>query len=216
MKKLESTWSNMAIVLTLIAVIAGGLLAVVNNATKDTIAAIEAENEAKAVKEVLKNDNIKTTEKEVDGLMLYIAEDGSCVAVKSTDPQNASFGGDLTVMVGFDKTGKILGYSIVKTKETPGLGSKAGDWFQDKVVGKNVPAAGLKVKQDNGDVDAITASTITSRSFLRAINAGYAAAVKAGVIAAEVEDEEGVVNIGDEGWSLTEDADATTSATTQN
>lgn len=197
MKKLASTWYNMAIVLTVIAVVAGAGLAYVNSITKDKIAQIEKENEEQAIKDVLKGKDVKITESvEVDGMTVYHAENGG-VAVKATDPSNASFGGDLTIMVGFDKAGNVLGYSVLKTKETPGLGAKAAEWFQEggkgSIVGKNPNKNVLMVSKDKndkgkqGEVDAITASTITSRSFLRAVNAAFNAGVKAKFIEAEME-----------------------------
>jgi electron transport complex protein RnfG len=97
------------------------------------------------------------------------------VAVKAVDPQNASFGGGLTIMVGIDPNGVVLGYSILETNETPGLGAKASEWFQKgqkgNIIGRNLTEKELVVSKDGGDVDAITASTITSRAFLRAVNA---------------------------------------------
>ncbi len=184
MKKLASTWYNMAIVLTVIAIVAGAGLAYVNSITKDTIAQIKKENEEQAIKDVLKDNQVKITKtEEVDGMTVYSAENGS-VAVKAVDPQNASFGGDLTIMVGFDKEGKILGYSVLETKETPGLGAKAGDWFQEggkgSIIGMTPGVNNITVSKDGGEVDAITASTITSRSFLRAVNAAHASAFKTG------------------------------------
>ncbi len=178
MKKLKSTWYNMAIVLTLIAVIAGGLLAYVNSITEGPIAAINQKNLEDGIRKVLGDDNVAIPEPETmeDGTMIYRTEKG--FAVQSKDPQNASFGGDLTILVGFDTEGNIMGYTVLKTNETPGLGAKADEWFQKDgkgcIIGKN-PSTPLSVSKDGGDVDAITASTITSRSFLRAVNAAYAA-----------------------------------------
>lgn len=196
MKKLASTWYNMAIVLTLIAIIAGAALAYVNSITKDTIAQIKADNEAQAIKDVLKANDVKILDQtEVDGMTVYQAENG--VAVKAVDPNNASFGGDLTIMVGFDNEGKILGYSILETKETPGLGAKAGEWFQEggkgQIIGMTPGVDNVSVSKDGGDVDAITASTITSRSFLSAVNAAHAAAVKAGYLTGHCAEAEDVV-----------------------
>ena len=58
----------------------------------------------------------------------------------------------------------------------PGLGAKADEWFQKgskgEIVGKT--AGQLATTKDNGEIDAITASTITTRSFLRAVNNAYA------------------------------------------
>jgi electron transport complex protein RnfG len=60
--------------------------------------------------------------------------------------------------------------------ETPGLGAKADQWFQrgqkGDIIGKS-PAEPLTVSKDGGQVDAITASTITSRAFLKAVNNAY-------------------------------------------
>ena len=94
-------------------------------------------------------------------------------AVEST---TGGFGGDLKVLVGFNPEGQILGYTLLEHAETPGLGAKADKWFQKgqkgDIIGKS-PADPLTVSKDGGQVDAITASTITSRAFLRAINQAY-------------------------------------------
>ena len=86
------------------------------------------------------------------------------------------FGGDLKVLVGFDTEGNILGYTLLEHAETPGLGAKADQWFQKgqkgDIIGKS-PAEPLTVSKDGGQVDAITASTITSRAFLKAVNNAY-------------------------------------------
>ena len=80
--------------------------------------------------------------------------------------------------------GNISGYQILETAETPGLGAKAGEWFQKgskgDVIGMN-PAEGLKVKKDGGQVDAISGSTITSRAFCELINNAYEIFQKGGL-----------------------------------
>jgi electron transport complex protein RnfG len=153
MKKLESTWYNMALVLTGIAVVAGAALGYVNSVTAPTIEAIKAQQEKEAEQQVLNG------------------QEGT--AIKITDPKG--FGGALTVMVGLAPDGKILGYKVLESSETPGLGAKAQDWFQagqkGDIIGKQ--AGNLTVSKDGGEVDAITASTITSRAFLRCINEAY-------------------------------------------
>ena len=82
------------------------------------------------------------------------------------------------MLVGFDPQGNILGYTILAHAETPGLGAKADKWFQKgekgDIIGKN-PSEELIVSKDGGKVDAITASTITSRAFLLAVNNAYKA-----------------------------------------
>ena len=180
MKKLESTWYNMAIVLTLISVIAGAALAYVNEITKGPIAEIQQHNEAQAIKTVLCDDNAVITDTIVNGdVTLYLTDNGA--AVKTVDPKNESFSGGLTIMVGLDKEFKVLGYTVLVSNETPGLGAKASEWFQKGGKGDIIGrvAGQFKTSKDGGDVDAITASTITSRSFLRAVNNAYAEYAKA-------------------------------------
>lgn len=175
MKKLESTWYNMAIVLTVISVVAGAALAYVNELTKGPIAEIQQRNEAQAIKTVLCDENAVITDTVSNGdVVLYLTDKGA--AVKTTDPLNGSFGGGLTIMVGLNKDFQVLGYTVLLSNETPGLGAKADEWFQKggkgEIVGRT--AGQLATTKDNGDIDAITASTITTRSFLRAVNNAYA------------------------------------------
>ena len=88
------------------------------------------------------------------------------------------FGGPLKVIVGFNTDGDILGYTVLEHAETPGLGAKAGEWFQDKIIGMNPGTNNFTVSKDGGEVDAITASTITSRAFLKAVTDAYNAYMK--------------------------------------
>lgn len=179
MKKLKSTWYNMAGVLTGIALVAGAALASVNELTKDTIQQLKEKSEQDAIAQVLGGGDVQVqqtdtvTYNDCNYIVMNAGEKG--VAVKAVDPQNASFGGGLTIMVGIDPNGVVLGYSILETHETPGLGAKANEWFQKgqkgDIIGRNLTEKELVVSKDGGDVDAITASTITSRAFLRAVNA---------------------------------------------
>ena len=175
-KKLESTLPNMVIVLTLIAVVAGLALGYVNSVTAGPIEEIKAQQLSDGIKAVLAADELKVEEPVTldDGSVIYRTDKG--VAVQATDPNG--FGGKLTVLVGFNADGLIQGYRVLETSETPGLGAKAGEWFQKgqkgDIIGKN-PAEPLTVSKDGGQVDAITASTITSRAFLLAVNNAYKA-----------------------------------------
>ena len=187
MKKLESSLMNMVLVLTLVAVIMGGILAFVNHLTEGPIAEQKEKALADGIKAVMacndlkvaKTDEVKQNDakgKEMT-FTIYQIQDAQGkdlgAAVEST---TMGFGGDLKVLVGFDPEGKILGYTLLEHAETPGLGAKADKWFQKDqkgdIIGKD-PKAPLTVSKDGGQVDAITASTITSRAFLLAINNAY-------------------------------------------
>ena len=169
----------MLIVLTLISVVAAGALAYVNQVTAGPIEENKARVLAEGINSVLGVSDAKveaTTEAEdANGnpVIIYATDKG--VAVQSIDPNG--FGGKLKVLVGFDEVGAIKGYTVLEHAETPGLGAKADFWFQKgekgDIIGKNPGEKELTVSKDGGDVDAITASTITSRAFLRAVNVAF-------------------------------------------
>ena len=186
MKKLESSLTNMVLVLTGVAVVMGGILAYVNHLTEGPIAEQKEKTLADGIKTVMvcndlvvaKTDEVKQN---VDGkeltYVIYQVKDAQGqnlgAAVEST---TMGFGGDLKVLVGFNPEGQILGYTLLEHAETPGLGAKADQWFQKgqkgDIIGKD-PKEPLTVSKDGGQVDAITASTITSRAFLKAVNQAY-------------------------------------------
>ena len=170
----------MAIVLTSIALIAGLALGYVNSITAGSIEEIKAKQLSDGIKAVLAADEVvvETPDTLESGAIIYQTDKG--VAVQETDPNG--FGGKLSVLVGFNDEGLIQGYQVLETSETPGLGAKAGEWFQKgqkgDIIGKNPGEKILEVSKDGGEVDAITASTITSRAFLRCVNAAYEALSK--------------------------------------
>ena len=88
----------------------------------------------------------------------------------------SGFGGPLTLMVGLLPDGTVYNTSVLSHSETPGLGAKCTEEsFFGQFKGWNPEKKKLLVKKDGGDVDAITASTITSRAYTLAIqNALYA------------------------------------------
>ena len=177
-KKAKSTLLNMFLSLTIIAVVAAGVLALVSAVTHDPIEAAKKAKTENAIKAVLPEfDELK--DQEVNGMTCHLAYKGgqlASVAVESASEKG--FGGHLGIMYGFDAaTGDITGYSILETSETPGLGAKADKWFQKGskgcVVGKNPASNNLKVNKDGGEVDAISGSTITSRAFCDALESAY-------------------------------------------
>lgn len=187
MKKLESSITNMVLVLVGVALITGGILAYVNHITEAPIKLQAEKTLADGIKAVMggvqlsvaENDTIKQTIKGKEAVfVIHKTVDSNKqdlgVAVEST---TGGFGGDLKVLVGFDKDGNILGYTILQHAETPGLGAKADKWFQKdgkgSIIGKNPNKDNLTVKKNGGDIDAITASTITSRAFLLAVTQAY-------------------------------------------
>ncbi len=189
MKKLESSVQNMVMVLVGVALITGCILAYVNHATEGPIAEQKEKTLDDGIKTVMgggeltvaKTDTVRQNDEKGKEMVFIIYNTNDAkenylgAAVEST---TGGFGGDLKVLVGFDPKGNILGYTILEHAETPGLGAKADKWFQKdgkgNIIGKN-PSEALVVKKDGGQIDAITASTITSRAFLKAVNQAYKA-----------------------------------------
>ena len=187
MKKLESSLTNMALVLTGVAVIMGGILAFVNHLTEGPINEQKEKALADGIKNVMcvsdlkvaKTDEVKQNDakgKEMVYTIYQIQDAQGNDLGAAVESSTMGFGGNLKVLVGFDPEGKILGYTLLEQAETPGLGAKADKWFQKgekgDIIGKS-PAEPLTVSKDGGQVDAITASTITSRAFLLAVNNAY-------------------------------------------
>lgn len=179
----------MVLVLTGVAVVTGAILAYVNHVTEEPIRAQKEKTLADGIKSVMgggdlkvvKTDTVRQNDAKGKELtyIIYQTQDANQkdlgAAVEST---TGGFGGNLKILVGFDPEGKILGYTLLEHAETPGLGAKADKWFQKgqkgDIIGKN-PKEKLSVSKDGGQVDAITASTITSRAFLLAVNNAYSA-----------------------------------------
>lgn len=189
MKKLESSLRNMVLVLVGVSLVMGGLLAWVNHVTEGPIALQAEKALALGIKTVMGGEKLTvvasdTIRQNMGGkeavFVVHKTQDSHQrplgVAVEST---TMGFGGDLKVLVGFDDNGKVLGYTLLQHAETPGLGAKADKWFLEgskgNIVGKCPGDKPLQVTKDGGEVDAITASTITSRAFLLAVNQAYEA-----------------------------------------
>ena len=188
MAKLKSTLPNMLLSLTGICLVAGAILAGVNEFTAGPIAVAKAAALEEAIKAVAPEFDNKPTEEaymavtaDGDSLKIYPAKKGGDTVGGAVESNTSKgFGGVVKVIVGFDLQGTILNYSVLEHAETPGLGAKMHEWFrmekgQQSILGRTIPDGGLKVSKDGGDVDAITAATISSRAFLDAVTRAYSA-----------------------------------------
>ncbi len=167
MKKIESTFINMLVSLLMVCLVSAGLLAGVYELTKADIAKAEQNKQENALKGVLPEfDTIKTDS--IEGAPVFKAfKDDKYVGV-ATIASAMGFSDQIIIMVGLDKANNIVNYEVLSQKETPGLGTKCVDWFKNQINSKSIDTD-FKVKQDGGDVDAITAATISSRAFLNAV-----------------------------------------------
>ena len=177
----QSTFKNMSLCLLVICLVCSGLLAGVYALTKEPIdAAAKAKNEA-AIMEVLPISAVTIEEErtvDFEGASyaynLAYDEQGNTVGC-AINVAPVGFGGPIAIKVGFDVNGVIWNTKVLSQAETPGLGAKCVEpSFSEQFKGFDPAAKKLAVKKDGGDVDAITASTITSRAYAD----GLALAVK--------------------------------------
>ena len=178
---LKSSFINMTVCLLAICLVCSGLLAAVYALTAEPIAAAAAAKNEAAIKEVLPETAVKIEEErtvEFEGASyaynLAYDELGNVVGC-AINVAPVGFGGPIAIKVGFDINGVIWNTKVLSQAETPGLGAKCVEpSFSDQFKGFDASAKKLAVKKDGGDVDAITASTITSRAYAD----GLALAVK--------------------------------------
>ena len=188
MDKLKSSFRNMFLSLGTICIVAGGVLAAINDITREPIAISKKAKVENALKAVLPDfDNSPSEEtywvnlSEGDSLKVYPAKkNGQPVGFAVESYSMKGFSGEIKVMAGLDTQGILINYKVLEHAETPGLGAKMEEWFRmDKnrqsVLGKNLSNGSLTVTKDKGEIDAITGATISSRAFLDALNRAYAA-----------------------------------------
>jgi len=188
MAQRESTFTNMVVTLLLVTVIAATALGFVYDLTKEAIEIAKLKAQAEAITKVLPKyetlgQSVKVAaDTEGDSLEIFPAFNGQdLVGIAIKTYTKKGFSGFISIMAGIDKDGNFSGYEVLEHAETPGLGSKMGVWFNNaekpdqNIIGKNPDSIKFEVKKDGGDVDAITASTITSRAFLDAMKRAYKA-----------------------------------------
>lgn len=182
---MQSNFKNMVLSLGLIAVFAAVTLASVYALTKDPIAASKVARKQNAIRDVLPaferlDDAEKVALETGDSLNVYRAyvKDEKFVGAAVESFSRNGYSGDIRLMIGFDVKGNIVNYTVLEQKETPGLGTKIVDWFKTEIrnqniIGKNPSKNKLTVSKDGGEIDAITAATISSRAFLEAVQKAY-------------------------------------------
>ena len=174
---------RLVVVLTAIALVAGLALTGVYALTKDPIETAQAAKKQEALNKVLpgfKGEIRDITVQDNDGedILVHLAvnPDGSLFGAGVETYTKKAFAGRFDLMVGFDMTGTILNTEVIKAGETPGLGDKINKDKSDFALqfsNRNPQDFKLIVKKDGGDVDAITAATISSRAYCDAVQRAY-------------------------------------------
>ncbi len=182
MAKKESSFINMVLSLTLISTAFALCLGLVYELTKGPIAQTQQNKKLNAISQVVPQfnndpnaDMFMLETPEGDSLEVYPAMNGDDLVGYAVNSYTMDgFSGEFTLMVGFNTDGSIYDIMVLSHAETPGLGAKMGEpSFKDQFKGKNPAIFSLNVKKDGGDVDAITAATISSRAFGDAVNRAY-------------------------------------------
>ncbi|MBQ3750506.1 MAG: RnfABCDGE type electron transport complex subunit G [Bacteroidales bacterium] len=181
-QKKEASLIKLVVVLTAIALVAGLALTGVYALTKGPIELSQKEKKDKALHDVLPgfSGNIADTVISIDGedvtVHKAINADGSLFGVGVETFTKKAFAGRFDLMVGFDDDGVILNTEVIKAGETPGLGdkiNKSKSDFAKQFNGQDPAEYKLQVSKDGGDVDAITAATISSRAYCDAVQRAY-------------------------------------------
>ena len=191
--------------LCLITVIAGFLLGLVYNVTKEPIAAQQEKTKQEAYKAVFQDaakfETVKLNQKDVAKVLKAndLGQNTITEAAKAVDADGKQlgyvfsvtnpegYGGDISLSVGVRDDGTVNGYETLTISETAGLGMKASeDEFKNNF--KNKKADKFEVvkdgsgKDDDTKIDAVSGATITSRAVTSGVNSCvvYAKSLKGG------------------------------------
>ena len=193
MAKIESNFRNIFLCLFIISTLLAGVLGAVNYITKEPIEQTKATKKEAAIKQVMPDfdklkeakvadktmieNNIFKKEQSADSLVVYDAyKNGKWVGTAVEAFTDKGFSGRIKLMVGFLPNGNIYKIEVLEHAETPGLGDKmevGKGKFSEQFLEKNPKDFRLVVKKDGGDVDAITAATISSRAYCDAVQTAY-------------------------------------------
>ena len=178
MSKKESSFFNMTITLFVITIVAGVSLGFINDVTKGPKAQAKLERKINALKNVLPEfdnnpvEEVKLVKSDLakDSIEIFPAFfEGIQAGTAVVGSSEKGFSGLIKIMVGFNPDGTINNIAVLEQKETPGLGTKIKDEkFIQQFRGKSPSTNKLMVKKDQGEIDALTGATITTRAFCEA------------------------------------------------
>ncbi len=196
---MKSTLVNMTAVLFGITLVASAGVGVVNMITEEPIALAKEAATKAALTEVLPAFDTTASETlTIDELPITVytaTKDGQVSGYAVQTMTKQGFNGVVRLMVGFTPDGEVVNVNVLEQAETPGLGTKMADEGNvllgsiqgQKLENKKLVDGKLAVKKDGGDVDALTAATISSRAYVDAVNRAWMAykSVAAGMAATD-------------------------------
>jgi electron transport complex protein RnfG len=165
---------KMVVVLTVLSLMSGGILAAIHNGTKEK-AQLQVIKYVKgpALRKIFSEASNDPTADRFDILdgdftrSVYVGvfeEDASGVAFETFG--KGGYGGYVGLMVAVDvKEDKLIGVSVTTHAETPGMGARAETDAEFVGQFQGLAAKGpFKVRQDGGDINALSGATLTSRA----------------------------------------------------
>lgn len=172
---------KLGVILFITASIAAGLLAFLNEQTKDIIAMQQKEKNNLARQEVLPSGKefnklekaISSTDPRVDVEEIFKGLDGEEVVGYTIKTVTSGYSGAIVVMTGINIDGEIEGVKVVSNTETPGLGANAAtDEFEGQYKGKTTDSEIEVVKSPptENQIQALTGATITSAAVTDCVN----------------------------------------------
>lgn len=198
---MKSTLLNMVLVLLGITLVSATTLGLVYGVTKEPIDLSKGAKTTNALSQVMPPfDNDPSTDTVtciIDDMPIkvYKGMSGETVSGYAVETMTKNgFSGEFRLMVGMKPDGEIFNIEVLQHNETPGLGSKMAD--PDNVLllsfqGKNPKNLKMSVRKDGGDIDVITASTISSRAYVDAVERAYKA-FESVALGSEPEEDEDV------------------------
>ena len=162
---------RLALTLLVITGVVAAALAGVNSITAPKIAQLTYEKTQQAIEAVLPGGGDEITDYPATALVSKVYKGETGYAVEVTP---GGFDNTITMMVGVDNEGNVLGIDIISHTETAGLGAvadaatAAGEAFRAQFTGKT---GSVSVSKDGGEIDALTGATITSRAVCAGVNA---------------------------------------------
>ncbi len=209
---MKSTLFNMVAVLFAVTLIASAGVGAVNMLTADAIAEAKALATTEAVKNVLPAfENVESWEQTADDIPIKVYKALSADAVVGYAVESmtkSGFGGAIRLMVGFSPEGKVLNVNVLEQKETPGLGTKMcdeGNALLSSIKDKNPAEMHFSVKKDGGELDALTAATISSRAYYDAVQRAHEVFLVASGAKTEADGVSGATAVAAEAEPATED-----------
>ena len=208
---MKSTLFNMVAVLFTVTLIASAGVGAVNMITADAIAEANAAATKQAISNVLPTfENTEVSEQTIDDMPIKVytaTNSGEKVGYAVESMTKSGFGGVIRMMVGFAPNGQILNVNVLQQAETPGLGTKMADEdnaLLNSIKDKKAWEIEFKVKKDGGELDALTAATISSRAYYDAVERAYRAYRVAAGFADSADGVSGATSTNDEGQQAQE------------